>query len=487
MFKSIFAKLLFTITVVLSVSFLMLAAILSNFANSYELDKQEEEVRRTATAARAILEDSFADAGEGDVTAFLEAEAARYSSFLRMFLSNTDNTVLLVSDGEGRILLSADGTAEPPALLGQTVDESILGEVSGSGGEYLSLSESVLAGGEEGILCAFSLRGEGDDTLGYLFVYSTAGSWGALTRLLTRTVLLTSLWIALGALIVLYLFCERLSEPIKEMRTVSARFAKGEFDRRVRVEGNDEIAALGRSFNEMADSLEQLENMRNSFVANVSHDLRTPMTTILGFIEGITDGVIPPDKHSYYLGIVSEEVRRLSRLVTQLLDLSRIQSGTRKFNFTRFDLCEMARLVLISCEQRIDKKRLEVEFFAEKDNLWVTGDKDSIHQVLYNLCDNAIKFAKEGGLFSLKIERMGKKKLSVTVFNEGEGIPEGELPFVFDRFYKADKSRGRDKGGAGLGLYIAKTIMDAHKETLSLQSEEGKFCSFTFTLPLAEE
>ncbi len=486
MFKSIFAKLLFTITVVLSVSFLMLAAILSNFANSYELDKQEEEVRRTATAARTLLEDAFLEAGVRDMTAYVTEQEERYKGFLRIFLSNTDNMMLLLSDPLGTVLLSADGTVDPADLSGRSINTGVLDKVEAEG-EYLSLSDAALSGDEQGILCGFSLRGESGDTLGYLFVYSTAGNWGALTRLLTRTVLLTSLWIALGALIVLYLFCERLSEPIKEMRTVSARFAKGQFDKRVRVEGNDEIATLGRAFNEMADSLEQLENMRNSFIANVSHDLRTPMTTILGFIEGITGGVIPPDKRDYYLDIVAEEVRRLSRLVTQLLDLSRIQSGTRKFNFTRFDICEMARLILISCEQRIDEKRLEVEFFAEADNMWVLGDKDSIHQVLYNLCDNAIKFAKEGGIFSLKIVKEGKKKLALTVFNEGEGIPEAEIPFVFDRFYKTDKSRGRDKSGAGLGLYIAKTVMDAHKESLTLESREGEYCAFTFTLPLAEE
>ncbi len=485
MFKSLFSKLLFIITIVLTVSFLMLAAILSNFVNSYELDKQEDEIARTAIAAQSILEDSFGPA-EGDIAAILAGQAERYNGFLRMFLSNTDNIVLLITDKEGGILLSADGTASPPSLSGQSVTPSVLAGVRTSG-DYRSLEESILPGERRVILRALALADGEGTVIGYLFVYSTAGNWGALSRLMTRTVLLTSLWIALGALIVLYLFCERLSEPIKEMRSVSARFAKGQFDKRVSVTGDDEIAALGRAFNEMADSLEQLENMRNSFVANVSHDLRTPMTTILGFIEGMTSGVIPLDKHDYYLGVVSEEVKRLSRLVTQLLDLSRIQSGTRKFNFAKFDICEMARLILISCEQRIDAKKLEVEFDAEADKLWAYGDSDAIHQVLYNLCDNAIKFAKEGGRFSLKLTAEGKKKIAVTVFNEGEGIPEADVPYIFERFYKTDKSRGREKGGAGLGLYIAKTIMEAHKETLTLDSREGEYCAFRFTLPQIEE
>jgi len=270
------------------------------------------------------------------------------------------------------------------------------------------------------------------------------------------------------------------------MGNVTKRFAKGEFSSRVTVVGSDEIATLGVAFNQMADSLEQLETMRNSFISNVSHDLRTPMTTILGFIEGITSGAIPEEKHAYYLGVIAEEIRRLSRLVTELLDLSRLQSGTRKFNFTNFDICEMARLVLIANEQRIDEKRLEVAFEAEDDNLLVSGDRDAIHQVLYNLCDNAIKFSKEAGVLRISIASLPKHKVAVTVFNEGDGIPEADVPFVFDRFYKSDKSRSRDKTGAGLGLYISKTIVEAHGEGLTLESTEGVSCAFTFTLPAVE-
>jgi signal transduction histidine kinase len=226
--------------------------------------------------------------------------------------------------------------------------------------------------------------------------------------------------------------------------------------------------------------------MRNTFMSNVSHDLRSPMTSISGFIDGILDGVIPPEKHRYYLQIVSSEIQRLSRLVGSLLDLSRIQAGERKFTMAPFDICEMGREILISFEQKINRKHLEVEFDCEDDRMSVAADRDAIYQILYNLCDNAIKFSSEGALLRISIERLKSRKVLVSVYNEGQGISPADLPYVFERFYKSDKSRGLNKTGVGLGLFISKTIIAAHGEQISVTSEEGKNCEFTFTLPIAE-
>ncbi len=486
MFRSLFARLLVTIAFVLTVSFLILSAILSNFAGNYELGRREEDTDRTASAAATLTENEFGLSSQASLSAYISGRQQFLSSLYRAFLSNTEDTVLLLCDTDGTVLLAADGSTAPADYSGKKLLYGIWGEAQ-STGSFSSTEAALFEGEPSRVASAYALHGHGDAVLGTVVAFSTVEGEGVLTRVLTRTVLLSSLWIVLGALVILYIFCERLAGPLREMSVVTKRFAKGHFDRRVTVRGNDEIAELGTAFNQMADSLEQLETMRNSFISNVSHDLRTPMTTILGFVEGITGGAIPEEKRDYYLGVIAEEVRRLSRLVTELLDLSRLQSGTRKFNFASFDICEMARLILISNEQRIDKKRLEVKFSADADNILVRGDKDAIHQVLYNLCDNAIKFAREGGTFSITITAMGKRRISVTVYNEGEGIPAADIPFVFDRFYKSDKSRSLDKTGAGLGLYIAKAIMEAHKERLALESREGEFCAFTFTLPLVGE
>ena len=436
------------------------------------------------TKAAELLEESFGIPSAEGLAAFIARDPESCRGFFRVYLSNTDETVLLLCDPLGEVLLAEDGSAEPPLHLGKHLPIELLDDLE----EHSTLHAHYNLFSEGGRLAAacpiYSIEG---DPVGSVVVYSLTENYGGMTRVVLRTVLLSSLWIILGAIVILYLFCERVAGPLHEMGIITKRFAKGRFDRRVTVVGNDEIATLGVAFNQMADSLEQLETMRNSFISNVSHDLRTPMTTILGFIEGINSGAIPEEKHAYYLEVIAGEVRRLSRLVTDLLDLSRLESGSRKFNFTTFDICEMARLILISNEQRIEEKHLDVNFAVSAESISVIGDKDAIHQVLYNLCDNAIKFSRDGGAFSLTIAPSGKRKIFVTVYNEGEGIPTEDVPFVFDRFYKSDKSRGRDKTGAGLGLYISKTIMEAHGEELTLESTAGKSCAFTLTLPLAGE
>lgn len=483
MFKSIFSKLLVTVFAVLTLSFLVLALILSSFAGNYEMERKEEELLYTASEAKVMTEGTLRADRLSSVDALFAPGGGDQTEVYRALLSNMDDMYLIVTDAEGKILFM--GNKSDTSLLSpvEKIPVAITAEVTEKGqssGQAELFPGKIYTYAAQRILLPSGANG------GIAICFSAAGEWPPFARLLTRTVLLASLWIVLGALLILYIFCERLSGPLKEMRNVSLQFAKGNFKCRVAVTGNDEIAALGTAFNQMADSLEQLENMRNSFVANVSHDLRTPMTTILGFVEGITSGAIPPEKQDYYLRVVTEEVRRLSRLVTELLDLSRLQSGSRKLNFTHFDICEMARLILISCEQRIDEKGLQVDFFAEADNILVRADQDAVHQVLYNLCDNAIKFARSGGRLSIRIEYR-KKKVLVTVYNEGDGIPAEDIPYVFDRFYKADKSRGYDKSGAGLGLCIAKTIMDAHAEELTVDSRAGEFCAFSFTLQRSEE
>jgi signal transduction histidine kinase len=302
---------------------------------------------------------------------------------------------------------------------------------------------------------------------------------------ISDAVMTAALLVLLASLIAAYFISERITGPLREMSSAAKKFAAGQFDVRVRVRGRDEVADLAIAFNEMAASLENLEKMRSSFIANVSHDLRTPMTTIAGFIDGIRDGVIPKSEQEHYLEVISVEVRRLSRLVSSLLDLSRIQAGDRKFVMKPFDICEMARIILISFEQKIEEKHLDVAFECEEDRILVNADHDAIYQVFYNICHNAVKFSRDGAAFRIRISLNREKKVQVAVYNEGQGITGEDLPLIFERFYKSDKSRGLDKSGVGLGLFISKTIMTAHGERIWVTSEEGSNCEFFFTLPRA--
>lgn len=296
-----------------------------------------------------------------------------------------------------------------------------------------------------------------------------------------------ALWVFLAAMISLYVISRRITQPLSEIISAAKDYSKGRFDRKIEVIGYDEVAELAIAINDMAASLANIESERNSFIGNVSHDLRTPMTTISGFVDGILDGTIPPEKHEYYLSIISQEVKRLSRLVNTLLEAARSESGGT-LKRTDFNLSETARTVLISLESKISAKNIDIGFDSGEEDIYVNADPDSIHRVIFNLMDNAVKFTPEKGIISIGITTVAdgrkKRKAVFTIRNSGEGIPKDELPNVFKRFYKTDRSRGLDKSGTGLGLYIAKNAIVNHGETIVVDSVSGEYTEFRFTLPV---
>ncbi len=235
------------------------------------------------------------------------------------------------------------------------------------------------------------------------------------------------------------------------------------------------------AFNQMALALQDIEEMRRVFIANVSHELRTPMTSIRGFVEGILDGTIPQEKHNQYLNIVKDETYRLNRLVNDLLDLAKIEAGEVELDITTLNINEMVRKCVIKLEALLIEKDLSVDADFEEEELLAKGDSDAIERVLYNLMHNAIKFTPPGGKIGV-ITRKLKDRIEVTVRDNGIGIDPNELDHVWDRFYKSDKSRGRDKTGTGLGLAIVRNIINEHKQSISVRSEPGLGTAFTFTL-----
>lgn len=281
--------------------------------------------------------------------------------------------------------------------------------------------------------------------------------------------------------LVIYYFSQRiLIKPLYEINKTAREISSGEFEKRVAKSSKDEIGQLAESFNYMADTLQNLENMRREFIANISHELRSPITSIRGFIEGILDGTIPEDKHKYYLSVALDESKRLTRLISDVLDLSRLESGEFSLNMDTFDLNELIRVIIIRFENEIDKKKLNVDIVLTGENLYAIGDRDRIGQVISNLVDNAIKFTAEGGSISIKTMQNGKK-IIVSVGDTGTGIPEQELKLIWDRFHMVDKSR-TTKRGTGLGLSIARQIINQHGEKIWVESKEGVGSTFSFTL-----
>ena len=295
--------------------------------------------------------------------------------------------------------------------------------------------------------------------------------------------LIIGLGVLLLALLAVSMLARSLSSPLADMAAAARRFGHGELETRVATGGSNtvEMDELAVAFNNMAQSLEKSERQRREFVANVSHELKTPMTTIAGFMDGMLDGTIPPERHQEYMQTVSSEVRRLSRLVRSMLETSRLQSqGIPDSRKRVFDVCEQAGQVLLSFEQKISARHLDVQVDMPDERVEVFADADSITQVLYNLIDNAVKFS--AGVLGLRIVREGIKVL-VSVYNTGPTIPEDELSLIFDRFHKTDKSRSADRDGVGLGLYIVRTIILSHGEDITVTSLDG-VTTFTFTLSI---
>lgn len=325
--------------------------------------------------------------------------------------------------------------------------------------------------------------GENNKQIGTVFSAAPVSAIRELMITIIKLYLLSAVLPIALMFFAIYTMTYRMTKPLKLMSEASKAMAKGDFSKRIPVTSDDEIGELAVSFNQMTNSLVQLEGMRKSFVANVSHELKTPMTTIGGFIDGILDGTIEPEKQRYYLTIVSDEVKRLSRLVQSMLSMAKLESGEFILKPELFDFRELLCTIVISQEQRIEAQGLNITGLDEIPSVSVSADRDLIHQVIYNLVDNAIKFTNESGTinFSLKTE---SKKLIFTITNTGKGIPEKELPYVFERFYKVDKSRSANKNSTGLGLYIVKTILKAHGGGITVISQENSFTSFSITLPV---
>ena len=484
MFKSIYVKYIVTFMVIIGISMILLLTIIGTLVDDYSEKSKNEAVSSAASALGEGIQtklqkygtsgsfSSFCDYYELDINSQINAVKAMANFPVTVFIADSEGVILIAHPDEN---CNYENSSQIP--------RSFMNEINN--GIELSLFNNL-----EGIfstphvISATPVYLRNNYVCGTVIVCCDVGSINDFAEVLIKTVAISSLWVMLAALIAIFFISERIISPLRGMSQAAKSFASGEFSVRVPVVGNDEVAQLASAFNNMAQNLESLDEMRNNFMSSVSHDMRTPMTTISGFIDCILSGAIPPEKHEYYLKIRRDEVLRLSRLVASLLDISRIQAGDRKFVMEPFDICEMGRQVLISFEQKIDKKRLEVEFDCDADNMFVTGDHDAIYQIFYNITDNAVKFANEGGLLKLSLNAIENKKVRISVYNEGDGIPYDDQPYIFERFYKSDRSRGKDKTGVGLGMFIAKTIIEAHKEVIAVESEPGKYCEFYFTLPI---
>jgi len=401
-------------------------------------------------------------------------------------LSRSTGNSIFITDAQGQVVSCSDRV---PVCehMGIYISRELITELEEKGGLRISNLDGMYQNKHYVAVCPIHSELDGE-VLGHVFVTNETdqllGTWSTFLVIAS----LVSVFVFCLSMIVSLIYSKRMARPLDEMAVASRRFARGDFSVRVRQEDDptDEMGALIDSFNKMADSLERAEERRSEFIANISHELRTPMTTIAGFADGILDGTIPKEDEEKYLISIRDETRRLSRLVRDMLSAS--QTNARASDPSRrkvFDLTELVLQTLLSFESRATAKKLDVDPQLPDNHLMVLADKDAITQVIYNLLDNAVKFAREGSCLTLRLYKDGGKAY-VSIKDEGETIPPEDLPFIFDRFHKSDRSRSLDKDGVGLGLYLVKSIINSHDEDIAVKSEDG-ITEFVFTLKLAEK
>lgn len=480
MFKSIFGKYLATFTVILVAC---IAAILFAVSSRVATDSfyLQRETMSTSAGSTAFIVDSYLDDNGYN---------ALYSSFddesdLKKLLDYTAHNLsaeIFLFDCNGELIASTDSKlSQNPRSLSATALSTML---TTEGSYAISTVDNFFDVSRMNFYLVEESHGFPFIVLVSMNNYSSV----VFSKEIIIVAITVSLWMFLAAMLSLYVISRRTTDPLSEIINAAKNYSKGRFDTKIEYTGADEVAELAEAINDMAVSLKHIDDVRNSFLGNVSHDLRTPMTTISGFVDGILDGTIPPEQHEKYLTIISQEVKRLSRLVNTLLEVSRLESGS-DLKPTDFNLSETARTVLISLESKISKKNIDIDFDSGEDDIYVNADVDIIHRVIFNLMDNAVKFTTENGKISIKLkyvyDQKKRRKAYFAIRNSGEGMSREETLHIFERFYKTDSSRGLDKSGTGLGLYIARTAINNHGEEINVDSVEGEYTEFNFTLPTA--
>ena len=457
----------FTVTTgVVVLTLALLGASFFTLSYRYTRSQREADMRTKAEVVARMVSDYV---NGGSLAGMRE---------LASFAASVTEENFLICNLNGSVLLTSDPALEGKVLtLPEEITQSVLQ------GRRRGLPSSTLGGSyaDKHIAVGVPIRSMGQ-IVGLVLAVTDARELTAMWRGFIGMFLMTAVTVLLLAFVVSAWLSMRQARPIREMADATRRFADGDFGLRMPAYAEPtEIAELAASFNNMADSLQETERQRRDFIANVSHELKTPMTTIAGYTDGILDGTIPPEQEQQYLRIISDESRRLSRLVRRMLDISRLQS--RELRKAPFDVCESMRRVLISMEKKITDRGLDVNADIPDNSIMVLGDNDLITQVIYNLLENATKFARPGSTLYLGAAVLNGKAL-ISIRNEGDTIPADEIPLLFERFHKSDKSRSEDKDGVGLGLYVVKTILDQHREQIAVTSEGG-LTTFAFTLSLA--
>lgn len=474
--RSTFSRTFVTFAVILLAALLIVGFSLQMLVKNYLEDRAIEDLKNDSAAISQLAAAYHSDRG-------LTSREFLTNLSVASEISGAD---AVLCNAEGRLLLCSDS---PLGCEHQGLSITSREYLNAVKSQDFVVNQGIVQGlyNNARYVVSTCVKDPGNgNIIGIVMVSTPMSDTLSILERMTDIYLFVSILVVLAALIAVIVYTRKNSAPLKDMAATANAFGHGNLKARAQVpeDSPEEIRDLALAFNNMAQSLEKSDNQRTEFVANVSHELKTPMTTIGGYVDGILDGTIPAEQQTHYLQIVSDETKRLSRLVRSMLDISRLQDqeGIGEEKKSRFDIEECAGQVLITFEQKINRKELNVDVDMPEHPVYTFANQDYITQVIYNLLDNAVKFCPQGGNLGLSI-REGDRKLYFTVSNDGGTIPADQLPRLFDRFHKLDKSRSQNRDGWGLGLYIVKTIICGHGEDISVSSADG-ITRFTFTLPL---
>lgn len=478
--KTMYKRQLTMMVAVIAISFSMLGSAFMLISYRYIIQDKRNAMQRNANDIAELATTYVSSAWGGDIRSDAFAGAiAVVAKASDAFVIVTDQTGNIIYSTDGHKLYTYENTTVPDNFLKQMKTQGKFTGMTNLGGIYP----------EARYMAALPFVRETTSSnfcQGYILVSTDASAVSEIWRSTATIFFFSAVVVLMIACVACSLTSAYQSKPLNDIAVAARKFGQGELDIRVKGYENrmDEIGTLAEAFNSMANSLSKVEKQRSEFIANVSHELKTPMTTISGFAEGILDGTIPPERERESLEIIVSETRRLSRLVRKMLDLSRLNAATENITAqAQFDLTEILSRVLASLEGKITGRDLDVDVQMPEEPVMVWGDPDAVTQVCYNLIDNAAKFALSGTVISIGITKKDGKAYT-SVSNLGATISPEELPLLFDRFHKADYSRSADREGVGLGLYIVKTILGNLKENITVTSEDG-VTKFVFTLTLA--
>ncbi len=454
------------------ISFSLLSAVSSQVFKGYFISQREELLEKQAARISQLMSSAFG-INSGIFGAMTLQN--RMSEQVKNIQDYMDTSILFI-DNEFRVFLTSPDISEcngatitnkgiEPVMLGNVV--SIQGKLIDSfPSKMLSVAYPIVI--DQQIIGAVILN----------------ASIPELERTIREVVRLTVVgFFIMGAVsfVLIYLSSKNITKPLLEMNEAAKIIASGDFEKRIEVSTRDEVGQLGESFNEMAKSLDEQEKLRREFLTNISHDIRSPLTSMRGFVQALIDGMVPEEKQERYLKIILEETERLTKLSNDILDLNQVQTTEVSLYRTNFDVNELILHTLQMVETRM--RDGEINLKINTAPTMVNADYEKIQRVIYNLIDNSIKFTPAGGIISLET-KMENKKVFVSIKDTGIGIEEEAVKRIFDRFYKVDSSRGLYKNGTGLGLSIVQAFVNAHGETIEVQSKIDEGTEFTFSLPL---